>query len=81
MSGGIQDEKTEQYHPGQSGQTEVTLDQMIFEHTLVPCALELIGLEKASSALWSEQWSRTCRIRGHFGMERCDQRQFRAQLV
>ena len=75
---GIQEEKMDQYHPGRSGQTEVTLNQINFERTLVPGALELIGLEKASSALWSVQLSGTCLIRGHFGMERSDQSQFRS---
>ena len=33
--------------------------------------------KKTSSALSSGQWSRTCLIRGHFGLGRSDQRQFR----
>ena len=42
----------EMYHyPGRGDQTEVTLEQTIFERTHVPGALELHGLEKASSAL------------------------------
>ena len=38
-------------HPGRGGQTEVTSDHTIFERTHVPGALELQGLQKASSAL------------------------------
>ena len=53
-------------------------DQTSFERTHVPGALELHGLEKASSALLSGQWSGTCLIRGHFGLGRSDQRQFQA---
>ena len=45
----------------------MTPDQTSFERTHVPGALELHGLEKASSALSSGQWSGTCLIRGHFG--------------
>ena len=60
--------------PGRGGQTEVTPDQTSFERTHVPGALELHGLEKASSALLSEQWSGTCLIRGHFVLGRSDQR-------
>ena len=41
--------------PGRGGQTEVTPDQTSFERTHVPGALELHGLEKASSALLSGQ--------------------------
>ena len=63
--------------PGRGGQTEVTPDQTSFERTHVPGALKLHGLEKASSALSSGQWSGTCLIRGHFGLGRSDQRQFR----
>ena len=74
------------YHtPGRGGQTEVTPDQTSFERTHIPSALELHGLEKASSALLSGQWSGTCLIRGHFGLirghfglGRSDQRQFQA---
>ena len=66
------------HYPGRGGQTEVTPDQTSFERTHVPGALELHGLEKASSALSSGQWSGTCLIRGHFGLGRSDQRQFRA---
>ena len=65
-------------YQGGGGQTEVTSDQTSFERTHVPGALELRGLEKASSALSSGQWSGTCLIRGHFGLGRSDQRQFRA---
>ena len=65
-------------NPGRGGQTEVTPDQTSFERTHVPGALELHGLEKASSALSSGQWSGTCLIRGQFGLGRSDQRQFRA---
>ena len=65
-------------HPGRGGQTEVTPDQTSFERTHVPGALELHGLEKASSALLSGQWSGTCLIRGHFVLGRSDQRQFQA---
>ena len=36
---------------GRAGPTEVTPDQTIFERPHVPSALELQGLEKASSAL------------------------------
>ena len=54
------------YYPGRGGQTEVTPDQTSFERTHVPGALELHGLEKASSALLSGQWSGTCLIRGSF---------------
>ena len=39
------------YRPGRGGQTEVTPDQTSFERTHVPGAVELHGLEKASSAL------------------------------
>ena len=60
--------------PGRGGQTEVTPDQTSFERTHVPGALELHGLEKASSALLSGQWSGTCLIRGHFVLGRSDQR-------
>ena len=55
--------------PGRGGQTEVTPDQTSFKRTHVPGALELHGLEKASIALSSGQWSGTCLIRGHFGLE------------
>ena len=65
-------------YPGWGGQTEVTPDQTSFERTHVPGALELHGLEKASSALLSGQWSGTCLIIGHFGLGRSDQRQFQA---
>ena len=65
-------------YPGRGGQTKVTPDQTSFERTHVPVALELHGLEKASSALLSGQWSRTCLIRGHFVLGRSDQRQFQA---
>ena len=61
-------------HPGRGGQTEVTPDQTSFERTHVPGALELHGLEKASSALLSGRWSGTCLIRGHFVLGRSDQR-------
>ena len=64
--------------PDRGGQTEVTPDQTSFERTHVPGALELHGLEKASSALSSGQWSGTCLIRGHFGLGRSDQRRLRA---
>ena len=67
------------YLPGWGGQTEVTPDQTSFERTHVPGALELHGLEKASSALLSGQWSGSCLIRGHVGLGRSDQRQFWAQ--
>ena len=60
--------------PGRGGQTEVTPDQTSFERTHVPDALELHGLEKASSALLSGQWSGTCMIRGHFVLGQSDQR-------
>ena len=56
------------------GQTEMSSDQTIFERTHVLGVLELHGLEKASSALLSGQWSGTCLIRGHFGLGRTDQR-------
>ena len=56
-------------------------DQTIFERTHVLGALGLHGLEKASSALLSGQWSGTCLIRGHFGLGRSDQRQFRAHTI
>ena len=62
------------HHPGRGGQTEVTPDQTSFERTHVPGALELHGLEKASSALLSGQWSGTCLIRGHVVLGRSDQR-------
>ena len=55
-------------------------DQTSFERTHVLGALELHGLKKASSALSSGQWSGTCLIRGHFGLGRSDQRQFRAHF-
>ena len=71
-------ERFETYYPGGGGQTEVTPDQTSFERTHVPGALELHGLEKASSALLSGQWSGTCLIRGHFVLGRSDQRQFQA---
>ena len=61
-------------NPGRGGQTELSSDQTIFERTHVLGALELHGLEKASSALLSGQWSGTCVIRGHFGLGRSDQR-------
>ena len=64
--------------PCRGGQTELISDQTIFERTHVPGALELHGLEKASSALLSGQWSGTCLIRGHFGLGWSDQRQFQA---
>ena len=64
-------------YPGRGGQTELSSDQTIFERTHVLSALEY-GLEKASSALLSGQWSGTCLIRGHFGLGRSDQRQFQA---
>ena len=60
--------------PGRGGQTEMSSDQTIFERTHVLGALELHGLEKASSALLSGQWSGTCLIRGQFGLGRSDQR-------
>ena len=66
------------YYPGRGGQTEVTPDQTSFERTHVPGALDLHGLEKASSALLSGQRSGTCLIRGHFVLGRSDQRQFHA---
>ena len=69
--------RTDKY-PGRGGQTEVTPDQTSFERTYVPGVLELHGLEKASSALLSGQWSGTCLIRGHFVLGRSDQRQFQA---
>ena len=63
-------------------------DETIFERTHVLGTLELHGLDKASSALLSGQWSGTCLvrghlvwgglIRGHFGLGRFDQRQFQA---
>ena len=56
----------------------MTPDQTSFERTHVPGALELHGLEKASSALLSRQWSGTCLIRGHFVLGQSDQRQFHA---
>ena len=56
----------------------MTPDQTSFERTHVPGGLELNALEKASSAFLSEQWSGACLIRGHFGLGRSDQRQFRA---
>ena len=64
--------------PGRGGQTELSSDQTIFERTHVLGALELHGLEKASTALLSGQWSGTCLIRGHTGLGRSDQRQFEA---
>ena len=67
--------------PGRGGQTEVTPDQTSFERTHVPGALELHGLEKASSALLSGQWSGTCLIRGHFVLGRSDQRSLRSGSV
>ena len=63
-----------EYYPGRGGQTEVTPDQTSFERTHAPGALELHGLEKASSALLSGQWSGTCLIRGHFVLGQSDQR-------
>ena len=60
--------------PVRGGQTEVTPDQTSFERTHVPGALEIHGLEKASSALLSGQWSGTCLIRGHFVLGLSDQR-------
>ena len=57
----------------------MTSDQTIFERTQVLGALELRGLEKASSAIFSGQLSETLLIRGHFGLGRSDQRQFEAQ--
>ena len=56
----------------------MTPDQTSFERTHVPGALELHGLQKASSALLSGQWSGTCLIRGNFVLGRSDQRQFQA---
>ena len=53
-----------------TAQVEVTPGQTSFERTHVLGALELHGLEKASSALLSGQWSGTCLIRGHFGLIR-----------
>ena len=50
-------------------------------HTCSRGALELHGLEKASSALLSGQWSGTCLIRGHFVLGRSDQRQFQCSLM
>ena len=46
-------------HPGLGGQTEVTSDQTILQRTHVLDALELHGLEKASSALfvWTMVWN------------------------
>ena len=64
--------------PGRTGQTELSCDQTIFERTHILGALKLHGLEKASSALLSGQWSGTCLIRSHFGLGRYDQRQFQA---
>ena len=61
-------------NPGRGGQTEVTPNQTSFERTHVPGALELHGMEKASSALLSGQWAGTCLIRGHFDLGRSDQR-------
>ena len=67
-----------QRYSGRGGQTEVTPDQTSFERTHVSGALELHGLEKASSALLSGQWSGTSGlIRGHFGLRWFDHRQFR----
>ena len=56
--------------PRKGGQAELISDQTIFERTHVLGALELHGLEKASSALMSGQWSGTCLIRGQFGLIR-----------
>ena len=55
---------------------ELWSDHLRAHHVLG--ALKLHGLEKASSALLSGQWSGTCLIGGHFGLGRSDQRQFRA---
>ena len=63
-----------QRYPGRGGQTKVTPDQTSFERTLVPGALDIYGLEKASSALSSGQLSGTRLIRGGFGLGRSDQR-------
>ena len=61
-------------YPCRGGQTEVTPDQTIFERTHVPGPLELHGLEKALSEIWSGQWPETCLITDHFGVGRSDQR-------
>ena len=78
MANGVITHSRRLTYPGRGGQTEVTPDQTSFERTHVPGALELHGLEKASSALLSGQWSGTCLIRGHFVLGRSDQRQFQA---
>ena len=56
----------------------MTSDHAIFERTHVLGASELHGNEKASNALLSGQWSENCFVRGHLGLGRSDQRQFRA---
>ena len=60
--------------PGRGAHTAVISDQTIFERTQALGALELHGLEKASSALYSGQWSgqrqfqaHTSLIKGCFG--------------
>ena len=67
--------------PDRGGQTKLSSDQTIFERTHVLGALKLHGLEKASSALLSGQWSATCLIRGHFGLGRSDQRSLCSETV
>ena len=62
--------------PGRGDQIDVIPDQKNCERTHFPSALELQGLEKVSNAPESGQWSRTCLIRGHFGLGRSDLRQF-----
>ena len=57
-----------QYNPGPVGQTELSPDKPVFERTYVLGALELHGLEKASSAHLSGQWFSACLIRGHFSL-------------
>ena len=68
------------YYPVRGGQTKLSSDQTISERTHVLGALELHGLEKASSALLSGQWSGTC-LRGHFGLGRSDQRSLWSGMV
>ena len=69
------------YNPGRGGQAELNSDQNIFEGAHVLGALKLRGLEKASRALLSGQWSRICLIIGHFVLASSEERQSQASLT
>ena len=61
--------------------SQVEVVEIIFVWQLGLVALDLHDPEKASTALLSGQWSRTCLIRGHFGLGWPDQSNFVLSLV